>query len=371
MQVLAPRVWSSTSTLFMAATITLSVAAPSRAEQDGSWFGNGVNSEAVIATWPTSSDYYEIFVIGDDHKLWHIRANDTPLREPDWIQLDGNLELTGKPAVVTWDNDQIDVFARGLKDEALWHRLYDGKSWQPWTNLSGVLADDPVAIRRKEVDATLTDTKRWYLDVFVRGTDNELYLREFDGEQWTKFYSLGGSIAGTPKIVSWGKGRVDIFARSTDGSLLHSFSDPAYERDAWLPLTVIPGSEGLQTTDPEVLVQDENRIDIFTVQRDGALWQRSLRDGTWRPAVSLGGSLTSTPTIVSWEPGRFDAFARGSDGTLQNSYFITGWSKWRALGGNVGRRPSAIARGLNHVDLITVDEQHNIYRKRYDGSWPN
>lgn len=46
-----------------------------------------------------------------------------PLR---WKSLGG--VLTSDPAAVSWGNNRIDVFARGI-DNALWHTWWDGHSW--------------------------------------------------------------------------------------------------------------------------------------------------------------------------------------------------------------------------------------------------
>jgi hypothetical protein len=46
-------------------------------------------------------------------------------------------------------------------------------------------------------------------------------------------------------------------------------------------------------------------------------------DVAWEP---LGGAFTSSPAICSWQPGRLDAFGRGTDNALWHQGSDGGWS---------------------------------------------
>ena len=59
-----------------------------------------------------------------------------------------------------------DVFVRGA-DNALWHKWWDGAGWRGYERLDGVLTSKPSAL-----------SKSWNrVDVSVRGTDNRLWHR--------------------------------------------------------------------------------------------------------------------------------------------------------------------------------------------------
>jgi hypothetical protein len=72
------------------------------------------------------------------------------------------------------------VFARGL-DNALWHRQHDG-GWGPWEQLgANQFLSHPTAVS-------------WgpnRIDVFLRGTDNGLYTKAWDGNHWTGYVPMG------------------------------------------------------------------------------------------------------------------------------------------------------------------------------------
>jgi hypothetical protein len=56
------------------------------------------------------------------------------------------------------------------------------------------------------------------LDVFVRGSDNALWHRWYDGS-WSAWESLGGHLTSDPTAASWGRDRIDVFARFPDNGL--------------------------------------------------------------------------------------------------------------------------------------------------------
>jgi hypothetical protein len=53
------------------------------------------------------------------------------------------------------------------------------------------------------------------LDLFVRGADNQLYHKWFDGS-WHGWKALGGTLASAPTVSTWGPGRLDVFARGAN-----------------------------------------------------------------------------------------------------------------------------------------------------------
>ena len=67
-----------------------------------------------------------------------------------------------------------------------------------------------------------------------------------------------------------------------------------------------------------------NRLDVFALGQDHALWHKWWNGSTWGGWESLSGVLTSPPTAVSWGSNRLDIFAIGTDNAL--------WHRWIDLG---------------------------------------
>jgi hypothetical protein len=125
------------------------------------------------------------------------------------------------------------------------------------------------------------------LDVFARGTDQTLQHWWFDDGPWGGPESLGGRFTDSPAAVSWGSGRLDVFARGTNETLQHWW---------WFD------------------------------------------DGPWGGPESLGGRFTDSPAAVAWAAGRLDVFARGDTGIWP----ITSSDRTRFIGG------IAVPAGLQH-----------------------
>ena len=93
-------------------------------------------------------------------------------------------ELGGSPAVASWGDGRLDIFARG-QDGALWHRWYDLNQggWQAWESLGGQLVGAPA----------VASWAPGRLDVFVQGGDGHLWQRYYDLNQggWHAWIDLG------------------------------------------------------------------------------------------------------------------------------------------------------------------------------------
>jgi len=130
--------------------------------------------------------------------------------------------LTSQPAVVSWDEGRLDIFAVGT-DSALWHRWWDGSSWGGWQSLGGVLESPPKAVS--------WSANR--LDIFVTGTNSAIWHRWWDGSSWGGWESLGGVLeaqlgtvgSGDDRArvdaVAWAANRLDIFGVGMDSALWH------------------------------------------------------------------------------------------------------------------------------------------------------
>ena len=172
-----------------------------------------------------------------------------------WEDLGGL--LTSGVGVSSWAANRLDTFVRGT-DNRMWHKWWNGAGWLGWENLGGVLTSG--------IGVSSWAANR--LDCFVRGTDNRMWHKWWNGSSWIGWENLGGVLTSAPAAVSWGPNRIDTFVRGTDNHMWHKW---------W----------------------------------NGASWSG------WE---DLGGILTSEPAAVSWGPGRIDTFVRGTDNHM--------WHKW-------------------------------------------
>jgi hypothetical protein len=294
-------------------------------------------------------------------------ATVNPSIDPFFVNATGQMGS----AAVAWASDRLDLFVVGT-DQGLYHKWWDGSGWGPsvlgWEGLGGVCIGSPV------VESWGPDR----LDVLVVGTDEALYHKWWDGSAWgpsvTGWESLGGLIQPAPmrkpSIVAWGPNRLDIFVVGIDGALYHKWWDGS----AWGPsVTGWESLGGVCASSPAAVSWAPDRLDVFVIGTDGALWHRWWDGSTWGGWESLGGVCIGTPAAVAWAANRLDLFVIGTDGALYHKWWDgAAWgpsvTDWEPLGGVCASSPTAVAWAADRLDLFVLGTDQLLYHKWWDGS---
>lgn len=259
----------------------------------------------------------------------------------DWGGRATEVRVEGTSGVITTTGSTFRSKV-GLKSD--WFRVTTD-----WESLGGAVTSGPA-------------TASWgpgRLDVFARGTDGQLWHKWYTGA-WAGWEPLGGSLASDPAVVSWGPNRIDVFARSASGALLHRWWDGSQ----WRGWETLPGS---MNSAPAVASWQAGRLDVFAKGADGTLIHKWY-DGGWSGWESLGGVLTSDPAAVSWGPGRLDVFARGTDGQLWHKWYDGTWRWWEPLGGGLQGGPDVAAWAAGRLDVFVRGTDNQLWRKWWDGT---
>jgi hypothetical protein len=64
------------------------------------------------------------------------------------------------------------------------------------------------------------------IDCFVRGTNDHLWHKWWDGRRWSDWEDLGAppnGVRSSPAAVSWGHNRIDCFVRGSNDRLWHKW----------------------------------------------------------------------------------------------------------------------------------------------------
>src|SRR6266542_3276756 len=120
------------------------------------------------------------------------------------------------------------------------------------------------------------------------------------------------SITSNPTAVSWGEKRIDVFGRSSTGTLLHW----AWNSGVWAFDSNDHGGDIVGS--PDCCSWAVGRVDIFARDSNNNCAHMSYDAGVWSAwNANFGaptGGLTSDPGCVSWGANRLDVFVRGSNG---------------------------------------------------------
>ena len=196
--------------------------------------------------------------------------------------------------------------------------------------------------------------------VNLAGTDNVFPL--LDPASWGGWESLGGILESSPRVVAWAPNRLDIFVVGTDSALWHRWWDGS-SWGGWESLG------GIIVSAPEVVSWNTNRLDVFALGTDHALWHRWWDGSSWGGWESLGGILTSPVSAVSWAPNRLDVFGVGTDSALWHRWWDgSSWGGWESLGGVLTSPPKAVAWGPNRIDVFALGLDNALWHRWWDGS---
>jgi hypothetical protein len=145
------------------------------------------SSPAAVA-WSSSYFRQDVFVRGSDGAVWwKYYQNDG---WSGWQSLGGKLAPGAAPAVASWSAGRLDVFVEGQEGN-LWHKGYDG-AWSGWQNLGGKLTSSPAATSGF---GSPTPSTTGNIQVFVRGSDNAVWQKNWNGAAWSSWESLYGQAA--------------------------------------------------------------------------------------------------------------------------------------------------------------------------------
>ena len=118
------------------------------------------------------------------------------------------------------------------------------------------------------------------------------------------------------------------------------------------------------------------RLDAFVLGTNMGLFHKWY-DGGWGPSLTdyeaMGGICTSQPEVVSWAPGRLDVFLTGTDRALYHKWFDGSWgpslTDYEYMGGVCRSAPRAVSWGPGRLDVFVIGTDGALYHKWYDGGW--
>lgn len=252
---------------------------------------------------------------------------------------------------------QLDLFYP-LANGSLYHAHQSGTAtWGGGENLGGYIVGGAAA----------TAPSAGSLVVFVRGSNNQLYVDSRGAGAWSGWASLGGGLTAKPAATS-SNGRLDVFVRGTTGRL-YTRSQSSGSWGPWQDL----GGVLAAGTGPAAVALGGGSVAVFVQGTTGALYQ-NLRSGSgrWSGWLTLGGRVLNDPAAAVPASGQPSVFVRGSTSALyENTRGSTGtWSGWFNLGGATTTGPAAAASAASsRVDVVVMGTDGRLYQRTQTGTW--
>ncbi|WP_194892811.1 glycoside hydrolase family 27 protein [Catenulispora pinisilvae] len=225
-------------------------------------------------------------------------------------------QVTADPALVHVSDTDSHLFARG-GDGALWEQSTTSSgSWSgDWTSLGGPVGDQIVG---QPAAYAASDGS---LDLFVLGTDSQVYRRTSAGGSWGGWTALGGHLADAPTVAYTGPSAWTLTGTGTDGQIWTLTASGAWN--------AIGTPSGLSVYGRPSAVTDGTTTYVAIRANDDSVWlDTSTADGRWSGWTGLGGTVSASPTLLA-TLGRVYLFVRASDYTAWENNLTSGsWSGW-------------------------------------------
>lgn len=251
-------------------------------------------------------------------------------------------EQDATPAVGRYSNGRLAVFVRGRNNQ-LYYQTQNNFGSGAWTSLGGDIRGNPSVVQRG--DGRLEVFARW-----SDGTLRHVWQTSASGPWTTTWTSRGGKLQGSPAAVLNGGGGVHVLVWSADNQLAYTWQSCG--TCAWSAVTPIGG---VLTAEPTAILDAANRVTVFArgVTFEGwTLRQAAVGSSSWTGWKSLGGTLDAGIAAGKNSDGRLEAFSIGTDGSMHHTWeTCTGgcdtWSGWYGLGTGKWTRTPVVARNSN------------------------
>ena len=280
------------------------------------------------------------------------------------------------PAISSRGNGTFDVFVLGT-DNNIYMRSYAYGGFGPWANLGGAPAgltfvSGPDAVSSDANSfavVAMADNGHYFLNTWTDASGSAVM------SGWKQIMGKGLTNGPGPGISSFGPGRLAIYGFGPDSQTWESRQDPAAEWGwSWPESLGSPQNAPLASSVTSVS-WNSNKVDLFVRGSDNSLWTRGW-DGTgWNPQNDwrkLGGQFTSGFGAASWGFGHLDVFGVGADSQLYQIQYNSGWSAFMPVEAPFGlagdSAPDAVSSGRGRIDLIVRGSDNQPWVRSFTSS---
>jgi hypothetical protein len=277
---------------------------------------------------------------------------------PSWEDQGASYSLD--PAVLSRASNHVEFFARGT-DGQMWHKYWDGASWNGPGVLGGACSTGPGVAARSSSQ----------MDVFVVATDSQIWTTWWTAASgWAGGWApMGGIGTSAPAACSQSAGHMEVFVRSTDNGIWHKWwSTAGGWAGGWAPLG------GSASSAPAAVSRVNGRMDVFVLSGNQlyTTWYDAATGwaGGWASLGAPPSGCASSPAAACWGGIRVDVFVRANDGKLWRRFYEqrTDGSKWQwsgwepVYGATVDSAAAVVSRVPGQYDLFArrgVNIVHN------------
>lgn len=274
-----------------------------------------------------------------------------------WTSLGGT--HTSPVVVKSWKTNRVDIYTQML----------DNKIWHAWVVGSGSWKTEivPNSLARTTPAAVSTNSSSLFL-MYVDPTDNSCTYIAWNQDDTHKFQKVGGrTLVSALSAVCFLTNRAVAYYLDQNGFLCGVRTEDNGSK--WDPSGVCSegGLPGYQS-DPVAISANPNCVDIFILDENHALRQKSHVIDRWLKWESLGGCFLTKPTVVSRKNGTIDVFAVDTAHFVwHRSYHDNKWDAWENIGAGSTFEVAACCPSSEDIFVCIVDLIGNCLYRTWKG----
>jgi hypothetical protein len=259
-----------------------------------------------------------------------------------WSPVPGGGLTPSSPEGVAFNGEPW-LFVRGTNNRLYLNRLTGG-SWTGWSEVpgGGLTPSSPGAV---------VFNNELYL--FVRGTDDALYLNRWTGTSWAGWGGVpgGGRTPSSPAAAVWNNA-LYLFVRGTDSRIYIN----GLSGSAWTGWGEVPGG-GFTPSRPTATVF-QSTLYLVVQGTNNHIYDKSFTLAGWTGWAEVpGGGLTPSGPTAAVFTGELRYFVRGTNERIYQNRLPAGaggtWTGWSEVSGN-GLTPSELGATATASTLYLV-----------------
>lgn len=285
-----------------------------------------------------------------EHSYSYSLSKKTYWSDPE--QIEGEFPASGLTAT-NWGTDKIALSYR-TPTNTTGYKFYQNGVWTDQANQTSCIRDYP----------GITSQRDGNIESFVRGCDDRVYRQSFNNGLWSAFtLNPGGALTNAaPSATSWVDGRIDVEIRGVDNALWHG---------TWVGATWHGPSSlgGVISTGPSVSTWGDNRLNLFVtdmgspskvVTRHWAAGWENFTQLTNEPVASSVASV-STPTKD------IHVAVRNTSNQLRYMSYSGAsntWSAWTTVAACITDNPTIANQGNGDAVIIYKGCDGKLYQTK-------
>lgn len=229
-----------------------------------------------------NSSAIDIVALGSDYGIYHRQW--TGSSWTSWARI-GTNTFRSQPVGVVRRSDRLHVLGVDRNTGELMKTYYNGSRWASWGSVGGAIVGTPAVVSIDED----------HLDIFAITPDKQLAMLSWStASSWGSWESLGGSLRGAPTAVEHFPNRIDVLAKDGGQTLMHKVYYPltgSFRSTSWRRISSQPviGS-------PQLVGDFDGRLRIVATGDDRQLYSGVMGINSSSVTLSsLGGPVRGAP----------------------------------------------------------------------------